>query len=63
MLGTFVGKTEQLMKAGSVDGDALADLNEQVGGKWRRLVGLIEERNKLVKAAIGCYKTLHQAVS
>lgn len=56
-------KTEQLIKAGSVDIDAVGELNEQVRSKWRGLVGLIEERNKLIQAAIGCYKTLHQGVS
>lgn len=58
----FIQKTELLINSGNVDARALNELNEQVMSKWRRLVGLAEERNKLIKAAIGCYKTLHQGV-
>uniref|UniRef100_A0A0N5AUT5 CRAL-TRIO domain-containing protein n=1 Tax=Syphacia muris TaxID=451379 RepID=A0A0N5AUT5_9BILA len=62
IISDFVEKTDQLMKAGSIDPAAVSVLNEQVCSKWIRLLGLNEERNKLIKAAVGCYKTFHQAV-
>ncbi len=38
-------------------------LAEDVLARWRRLVGLTEERNKLLSAAVTYYKTLNHGVS
>lgn len=59
----FFEKTEQLISSGDANARDINDLNEKVKGKWRRLVGLTEERNKLIKAAISCYKTFQHGVT
>lgn len=59
----FFEKTEQLISSGDANARDINDLNEKVKGKWRRLVGLTEERNKLIKAAISCYKTFQHGVN
>ncbi|VDO25930.1 unnamed protein product, partial [Onchocerca flexuosa] len=58
----FLNKTDQLISSGGVDVRSVDDLNEEVLNHWRRLVGITEERNKLIKAGVVCYKTLHQGV-
>ncbi|VDM96077.1 unnamed protein product [Thelazia callipaeda] len=58
----FLNKTDQLISGGGIDIRSVDDLNEEVLNRWRRLVGLTEERNKLIKAGVVCYKTLHQGV-
>lgn len=58
-----MNKTDQLISSGGVDVRSVDDLNEEVLNRWRRLVGITEERNKLIKAGVVCYKTLHQGVS
>ncbi|KAM3722372.1 Kalirin [Dirofilaria immitis] len=59
---SFLNKTDQLISNGGVDVRSVDDLNEEVLNRWRRLVGVTEERNKLIKAGVVCYKTLHQGV-
>ncbi|KJH51605.1 RhoGEF domain protein [Dictyocaulus viviparus] len=53
----FYELSNELIREGSTDRAAVVELNEMVTGRWRRLSGLAEERNKLLKAAIVCYKT------
>ncbi|KAK5982177.1 CRAL-TRIO domain-containing protein, partial [Trichostrongylus colubriformis] len=53
----FYELSNELIREGSTDRSAVVELNEMVTGRWRRLSGLAEERNKLLKAAIVCYKT------
>ncbi|VDM65929.1 unnamed protein product [Strongylus vulgaris] len=53
----FYELSNDLIREGCTDRAAVVELNEMVTGRWRRLSGLAEERNKLLKAAIVCYKT------
>ncbi|VDK73592.1 unnamed protein product, partial [Cylicostephanus goldi] len=53
----FYELSNDLIREGCTDRAAVVELNEMVTSRWRRLSGLAEERNKLLKAAIVCYKT------
>ncbi|CAB3408479.1 unnamed protein product [Caenorhabditis bovis] len=58
----FVQKWRELMQENRVERDVIVAFNEQIQSKWRRLTALCDERNKLLKAAIACYKTYEEGV-
>ncbi|VDP01091.1 unnamed protein product [Heligmosomoides polygyrus] len=45
----FYELSNELIREGSTDRAAVVELNEMVTSRWRRLSGLAEERNKLLK--------------
>ncbi|VDK41952.1 unnamed protein product [Anisakis simplex] len=59
----FAEKTEQLLNSYDANARDINELNDNVMGRFRRLVGFAEERNKLIKAAISCYKTFQKGVT
>lgn len=48
----FYELSNDLIREGCTDRAAVVELNEMVTGRWRRLSGLAEERNKLLKVSI-----------
>ncbi|CAI4221313.1 unnamed protein product [Auanema sp. JU1783] len=64
-LETFLTFTNELIRENqsgriSIERNSVIALNENVISKWRLLVGLTEERNKLLLAAVACFKTYHK---
>nr|ACI49192.1 hypothetical protein Csp3_JD03.001 [Caenorhabditis angaria] len=58
----FVKRWRELMVEQRVERDVIVGYNEEILSKWRRLTALCEERNKLLKAGVACYKTYEEAV-
>ncbi|EGT32660.1 hypothetical protein CAEBREN_02058 [Caenorhabditis brenneri] len=58
----FVVRFRELMENRLANRDEVVHHNEMIQTKYRRLMALCEERNKLLKSAHGCYKTYETAV-
>ncbi|EFP01501.1 CRE-UNC-73 protein [Caenorhabditis remanei] len=58
----FVVRFRELMENPLANRDVVVQYNEVIQTKYRRLMALCEERNKLLKSAHGCYKTYETAV-
>uniref|UniRef100_A0A1I7TK25 PH domain-containing protein n=1 Tax=Caenorhabditis tropicalis TaxID=1561998 RepID=A0A1I7TK25_9PELO len=58
----FVIRFRELMENRLANRDEVVHHNEMIQTKYRRLMALCEERNKLLKSAHGCYKTYETAV-
>lgn len=58
----FVARFRELMENPLANRDEIVNHNELILTKYRRLMAICEERNKLLRAAHGCYKTYETAV-
>ncbi len=55
-------RAEAMLASNHYDPVSVRSVAEDVLGKWRRLVGLTEERNKLLTAAVTYYKILDHVI-